>query len=465
MKDGHKDKRMINKLSRGLSGFSLHHVNHVNHVIMSEMRVSAIAFISLLLWNVNNTHAQDLEPAYATLCGASPEVVVAALACGDAGTRELALAQIARENRAPELTRAAADAVSTRLPPGVKEQLIAVLSERGDPSVAPVVRKALSDADPAVRAAAAEACGLLKDVRATDALFKMLEGGQREAAREALRRIPDPAIDARLVKLLRKGEGAPRVTALELLAARRYAGLFPLLLDKRLFGAGDAALDKAAAGAIRTYAPAGSFEEILAFALALPAPSADLLAGTLAVTLGEAADQPACERRIEAALATCDASAVPLLTGLMAASQGPDALRVLSGRLGSADSEVRKDAVRNLGKWTGEAALVPLVLAAKRERDAGAQTLAWRAVVDIVNRPDKIVDLYQPVDAIQQAVWYAPRREEQVAALYALPRYHPKSAAVEWLLGKVEAEKPELAAEVRRVKDTLEPPLAEAPAK
>ena len=405
-------------------------------------------------------HAQDVEPANARVKGAKPDAVIAALESGDVFTREAALAQIARENRSPELTRAAAEALATVRQPGVKAQLIAVLAERGDASVAPAVRLALTDADPAVRAAAAEACGLLKDAKAAEALFGMLEGGQGEAAREALRRIPGKAIDVRLVELLQKSDGAYRVLAVELLAARRYKGLFPLMLDKRLFEAGDAALAKAAAGAVRTYAPADSFGLILAFALSLPAPSAELLAGTLSATLAEAADKPSCERRIEKALGQDGAAHVPLLIGLLAASQGADALRVLSKRLESDALEVRKEALRDLGKWSSEAALPPLVLAAKRERDVGAQTLAWRAVIDVANRPDKITDFYQPVSAIQQAVWFAPRRAEKIAALQALPLYHPKSWEVEWLLTKIETELPEMAEEASRVKDALVPPFS-----
>jgi HEAT repeat protein len=403
--------------------------------------------------------AQELSPACAKLQSAAPAAVIAALESEDVYLREVALAKIAREDLSPELTRAAAEAVAAVRLPGVKAQLIAVLAERGDASVAPAVRAALKDADPTVRAAAAQACGLFKDVPAADALFDLLGGGEAEAAREALRRIPNPAIDDRLVALLAGGGGTNRVMALDLLAARRYGGVFELALDKGLFGS-DPALAKAAAGAIRAYAPAGGFERVLDFALALPAPSAELLAGTLSVTLDEAADRAACERRVGRALASCGAAHAPLLTGLLAASQGAEALSALSKRLESADLEARKDAVRNLGKWNSEAALVPLVLAARREADAGAQTLAWRAVLDIVKRADKIADFYQPVSAIHQAIWYAPRREEQVAALQALPLYHPKSWEVEWLLTKVETEKPELAEEAGRVKDALVPPFS-----
>lgn len=405
-------------------------------------------------------HAQDVESAYVTFHGAKPDAVIAALDSEDVYARERALAQIARENLAPELTRAAADAVGVLRSPEVKAQLIAVLAERGDASVAPVIRRALKDDDPVVKSAAARACGLLKDTRATDALWDLLEGVHDEVAREALRRIPDRLIDLRLVKQVRKGEGAQRVKALDLLVARRYGGAFEVAFDPALFTAGDPALAKAAAGAIRTYAPTDGFERVLAFALALPAPSADLLAGTLASTLSETPDRAFCERRIGAALTGREALHAVMLTGLLAASQGVDALRVLSGRLESGDLEVRKDAMRNLGKWNGEAALVPLVLAAKRERDAGAQTLAWRSVIDIVRRADKIADFYQPVSAIQQAIWCAPRREEQVAALQALPLYHPKAWEVEWLLTKVETEKAELAEEARLVKDALVPPFS-----
>ena len=404
--------------------------------------------------------AQDFESSYAKLRDSKPEVIVAALESSDVYTRELALAQIARENRSPELTRVAAEAVATMSQPEVKAQLIAVLAERGDTSVLPVVRKALTDANPAVRVAAAEACGVLKDTKAADALFEMLTGEQGEVAREALRHIPGKAIDVRLLKLLQDSECAHRVVAVDLLATRRYKGLFQVLLDKRFFESGDAALAKAVAGAIRIYAPDDSFPLILAFALSLPEPSAELLAGTLSAILGAATDQPACLRRIDHALATCEATRAPLLTALLATSQDNESLRLLSLRLESDDLEVRKDAVRNLGKWSNESALTPLVLCAKRERDAGAQTLAWRAVVDIVNRPDKGVDFYQPVSAIQQAVWYASRREEKIAALCALPHYHPKAWEVEWLLTKIETELPELAAEAQRVKASLVPPFS-----
>jgi len=411
---------------------------------------------ALLTVGLRLAYAQGAESANAKLRDAKPEAIIAALGCGDVFTREGALAQIARGNRSPELTRLAADALATVGQPGVKAQLIAVLAERGDPSVAPAVRKALADSDPSVRAAAAVACGLLKDVKAADTLFGMLGGEQGGVAYEALRRIPGRSIDAHLVTLLRKGEAAQRVMAVELLSARRYDGLFPLLLDKRLFVSGDAALAKAVAGAIRSCTPSGCFEKLLAFALSLPAPSAELLVGTLSVTLDEAADKPACVRRLAQTLTAGDAAYAPLLAGLLAASQSSEALRVLSGRLACDDLEVRKEAMRHLGKWNSEAALVPLVLAARRERDAGAQTLAWRAVIDIANRPDKIADFYQPLSALQQAMWHAPRLEEKVAALKTLPCYSPKAGeAVDALLTKTETENPELAAEARTLRSAL----------
>lgn len=403
--------------------------------------------------------AQDLEKAFATQQTAKPEAVIAALDSTDVTTREFALAQIARENMSDELTRAAAAAVASVKRPGVRAQLIAVLAERGDAAAVPAVRAALKDDDPTVRAAAARACGLLKDGKAADALFGMLGGEQDEVAREALRRIPGKAIDARLVKQVQKGTGEERVKALELLSARRYGGATDLALDKNLFVAGDPALAKAAAGVVRIYAPPGDFARLLAFALSLPVSSADLLAGTLSTALDEAPDRTAGEKRVGKALADCGPEWSPLLTGLLAASQGEEALSVLSKRLESSELDTRKDALRNLGKWNGSAALVPLVMAARRERDAGAQTLAWRAVLDVVRRSEKAEYLGQPVSAIQQAIWYAPRREERVAALQALPLFHPKAPEVEWLLAKVAAECPDLAEEAERVKASLTPPL------
>jgi len=423
------------------------------------MKQARVLFTLSLLAAV--TYAQDLAGTYAKLQGAAPEVIVSALGCDDVTTRELALAQIARESRVPALAQAAAEALAHVARQEVRAQLIAALAERGDQAAVPAIRRALKDADPQVRAAAAAACGRFKDAKAADALFEMLGGEQGEVAREALRRIPGKSVDARLVKQVRRGQGAERVSALDLLAARRAVGIFELALDPSLFTAGDAALAKSAAGAVRAYAPADSFGRLLDFSLSLPAPSAELLAGTLAATFGEAADKSACERRVCDALASCGHEHAALLTALLASGQGSGALHALSVRLEADSLDVRKDAVRNLGKWNSQAALAPLVMAAKRERDAGAQTLAWRAVLDIVRRSDKIADASQAVSAIHQALWHAPRREERVAALEALPLYHPKAFEVEWLLAKVEAEKPELATDAGRVKGGLVPPLAD----
>jgi HEAT repeat protein len=404
--------------------------------------------------------AQDLAPAHAALQDAAPDVVVSALGCEDVFTRELALAQIARENRAPALTKAAAVALPKLARPDVRAQLIAVLAERGDAAALPAVRRALKDPDPQVRAAAAQACGLLKDAQAADALFAMLGGEQDEAAREALRRIPGVRVDARLKKMIRKEQGVARVQALELLCARRGRDVFEVALDRALFESGDPALARAAAAAVKAYAPSGSFGRVLDFALALPPVQAELLAGTLGALLDESADRAACERLAAQALAGAGAQHAALLTALLAGSQGAEALEVLSVRLESADLEVRKDAMRNLGKWNGDAALVPLVLAARREGEAAAQTLAWRSVLEVVRRSDKLADLSKPLSALQQTIGSAPRREERLAALQTLPLFYPKAPEVEWLLAKVEAELPELAEEARRIKRGLVPPLS-----
>ena len=399
--------------------------------------------------------AQDWDAIQAKLARADVKTVVSMLSSKDVFEREAALAQIARDDKRPELTRAAADALATLTSVETKVQLIAVLVERNDPAASPAIRKALRDTDADVRKAAVIACGLMKDGKAADALIALYRQTASEEAREALRRIPNPDIDRYLVKTLKGGATSSRVAALDLLAARHYHGVYALAMNPKLFDGADASLTKSAVAVIRTYAPEGRFRPLLDFALKLQPQSAGLLLGTLSATLNESADKPANEQHIVSLLPTCKPDFVPVLTALLGSSQGAAALSELSRRLETGDVETRKDAARNLGKWTSENVLPALVFAGKNDRDLGVQNLAWRMLVDVAQRDEKVVISDRVIAALAETVCSAPRQAERSAAVDALKLYAKKNDVVKVLLDKIATEHSDLKADVDKIKREL----------
>ena len=399
--------------------------------------------------------AQDVDAIHAKLNGAEVKTIVNMLASGDVFEREAALALIARDDMRPALTRAAADALATLKSAEVKAQLIAVLAERNDPAASAAIRDALRDADSTVRTAAVAACGQMRDDKAADALIAMYRHSSTEDVREALRRIPNPSIDRYLVKAFKSRSSANRAALLDLLAARRYPGVCGLAMDPQLFGESDAALTRSAAAVIRTYAPEGGFRPLLDFAQKLPPRAVDLLLATLTTTLNESSDKVAHEKHIVSLLQACSPDFAPVLTALLSSSQGPIALSALTKRLESGDVETRKDAARNLGKWMSEDALPPLVFAGRNDRDLGVQNLAWRMMIDVAKRDDKMKITHRVVAALEQAFWLAPRQAERVAAFDTLKLYAKKNDGIKWLLDRIASERSEFADEVKQLQKDL----------
>jgi len=400
--------------------------------------------------------AQDWSAIQAKIARADAKVIVSMLASYDVFEREAALAQIAREDDNPKLTRAAAAALPSLGSPDARIQLITVLAERNDPAAAPAIRHALRDTDEAVRTAAIIACGQMKDDKAADALIGMYrQTPASENLREALRRIPNPAIDLELVKMFKMRIYTNRAALLDLLAARRYAGVYALAMDPQLFDGSDMTLTRSAVNVIRTYAPEGQFRPLLDFAQKLRPQAADWLLGILTTTLNEATDKATHEQHMVSLLQTCQPDFALTLTALLSISQGQLALSALSKRLASGDVDTRKDAARCLGRWMNEDALPALVFAGKGDRDLGVQNLAWRSLVDVARREEKMTINNRAVAALQEAIWNAPRQAERSAALDAFKTYLRKDGGLRWLLDKIEAERLDLADEVKQMKHEL----------
>jgi len=397
--------------------------------------------------------AQDWDAIHAKLARADAKAIIQMLTGYDVFEREIAMAQIAREDMRPELTRAAADALATIQSPDFRIQLITVLAERNDPAASLAIRNALNDTDENVRNAAIAACGQMKDDKAADRLIEMYKKApSSEDLREALRRIPNPAIDTYLVTALKSKTATNHAAVLDLLAARRYHDVYALAMNPNFFDDSNMTLMRSAATVIRTYAPEGGFRPLLDFAQKLKPQAVELLKGTLTTTLNEATDKVSHEQYIAGLLQTCSPDFVETLTELLSVSQGPIALSVLSKRLASDDVDTRKDAARNLGRWNNEDALPALVVAGKNDRDLGVQNRAWLAVTDVAKRENKINLKKRAVAALEQTIWFAPRQAQRTDAFEALKLYVEKDDSIKGLLDKIEAERFELADDVKELK-------------
>ena len=402
--------------------------------------------------------AQDWDAMQTKLARADVKAVVSMLTSTDVFEREAALAQIARDDKRPELTRAAVDALLTLTSPELRSQVIAVLTERNDPAASPAIRKALGDTDENVRKVAIIACGQMKDDKAADALIEMhKKSPSSDELREALRRIPNPSIDRYLLSALNSKTATNHAAILDLLAARRYHGVYAIAMNPKFFSESDMTLMRSAATVIRTYAPEGGFRPLLDFTQKLQPRAADLLIGTLMTTLNESSDKDKVshEQYMVNALQVCSPDFVPVLTALLGTSQGTIALAALSKRLESSDVDTRKDAARNLGRWMNEDALPALAFAGMNDRDLGVQNLAWRMLTDVAKREEKMQIKNRVVVVLEKAIWLAPRQAERIAAFEALKLYVKKDGGLKWLLDKIEAERFELADDVKELKKTL----------
>lgn len=199
----------------------------------------------------------DLDPATAA---ARLAVVLAAT---DWDMKQPALEAIVA-SRAPNLTSTLTGALESWDVP-TQVAVLAALARRGDPAAIPAVTTATAHRDPAVRAAAIEALGLLPGTSETASLLAMIAGGTEAAdakvARQSLARLNGPDVSATILAGTERGAPSVRAAFLEQIALRGMTEGLPLLLKCR--GEKDAVVRAAAVGAFGELAPFSEQKAIL----------------------------------------------------------------------------------------------------------------------------------------------------------------------------------------------------------
>ncbi len=357
----------------------------------------------------------------------------------------------------PALRHAAARLLET-LPPGTADRVIAaelprspepaaillleVLAKRNAPATRSAVRLAARAQSTDVRIGALRALSVLgdeSDVSMLATAAAMTEGDEQTAARDALRDLPAPGVDAMLRSSLGTvssfvssdgdltiGDPGFFVELIRTAAARRTPGVAAPL--RPMLASSPSGIAAAAADALGTI---GTLDDYIPLLDALVAPSAreDAVGASLEKALitlvGRLADRTATAPPALSALATARAGARPALLRVLAAVGGDAARRAVFREVST--EATREPAIRALAGWKdpGPAgdllALVPLL------PPGPLPVLALRGAIRLATLEGDL-PATDRLSLVVRALSLATRDEERKQALAALGRLDTPAA-------------------------------------
>ncbi|MGD0536303.1 MAG: HEAT repeat domain-containing protein [Verrucomicrobiota bacterium] len=345
--------------------------------------------------------------------------------------------RVARELPGRDVTDALT-AELDRLPAERRPLLLLAVADRTDDGVMAALHKAIeSDVKPLQLAA----LGVLQHAGHAACVPALLHAATdadadiAKAAKLALEKIEDPAVDAALLARLKEASGQERRVLIEVAGERRTAGalsaIVPCLADP------DAAVRATAVAAL------GSLGE---------APQAADLAGVL-TKAATPAEREEVTKALVALSSRVGAATVPYLMPLaksgepalriaalqaFAAAGGPAALTAVAAAVNDADEGVQDEAVRTLSTWPNSwpddsAVASPLLALAKSGKKASHQVLGVRGYLQFV-QVDKQLKDDERVARINELLPSIQRPEEKRAAIATLGGI-PSAAALDALLG------------------------------
>jgi HEAT repeat protein len=344
--------------------------------------------------------------------------------------------RVARELPGRDVTDALTAEVD-RLPAERKPLLLLAVADRTDDGVMAALHKAIeSDVKPLQLAA----LGVLQHAGHAACVPALLHAATDndadivKAAKLALEKIEDPAVDAAVLARLKEASGQERRVLIEVAGERRTAGalsaIVPCLADP------DATVRATAVAAL------GSLGE---------APQAADLAGVLAKA-ATPAEREDVTKALIALSSRVGAATVPYLMPLaksgepalriaalqaFAAAGGSDALTAVAAAVNDADEGVQDEAVRTLSTWPNSwpddsAVAEPLLALAKSGKKPSYQVLGVRGYLQFV-QVDKQLKDDDRVARINELLPSIQRPEEKRAAIATLGGI-PSAAALDALL-------------------------------
>ncbi|MDB5321944.1 MAG: hypothetical protein JWN40_3575 [Phycisphaerales bacterium] len=340
---------------------------------------------------------------------------------GDVQFRVAVLDALARAPR-EEITPALVGRLKSVAQPEVKADLLAALAKRGDVTARAAIMNATRDADPSVRVAALNALVLLGREEAIPLLIERITTDTdatvvAKPAAEMLARMPGEKPLAAAGDALAAAPVKSKVALLELLAARAAHGQSAAVLKQAADG--DLVVRLAALRAMEKVAGSQDLPRLIELALAAKdageESSAVKAAVAASIQLPEAGDRTAAW---VVALRKAQGGKRAALERGLAKLGGAAALGIVVEDLKSSDKVAREGAIGALAEWQDDAAVAPLLAAAK-SGDAAQQVTAIRGVVQVLKNSTTLSNA-ERVAAYSHAMAIAARPEERKMILGAL---------------------------------------------
>jgi HEAT repeat protein len=303
-----------------------------------------------------------------------------------------------------------------------KVDVLDALARRKDASAQQAVLAALKDADPAVRTAAiAPAVAVAGDAAIAPLIERVAAADETaavvKAAAEALGRMPGDKALASMATALATTPAKGRVILLDVLAARATPAAKDAVM--RQTADADPAVRLAALRAMEK--AAGEADAAKLIELAVAAKDTGEETAALKAAVAGATQGADAERRGDAFVAALSSAKGPKRAAIQRAVAkvgGKQAFDVVVADLKSDDAATKEGALRALAEWQDDAALTPLLGAAKSAGPVTQQVIAIRGAINVLKTSK--LPAAEKAKAYASAMEAAKRPEERKLILGAL---------------------------------------------
>ena len=313
-------------------------------------------------------------------------------------------------------------ALLPRVTPAIRARLLGALNASAEKDV----MAAVADPDESVRRAAIETLGRVGSGASVPVLLAAATdevNPGKSTAVVALAKIKGTGAADAIRQAAGSGSAKARAAAIGALAARRDTGALPSLLQYAADS--DAAVRKAAFVALGKLGTDSELDPLARMTVSGKSPEA---ATALEALASRSTDKASTAKKLLAA-AGADEQAQAAILQALSVLGGEDALTAVTKLTGSADKQVREDAIRALGEWSDFAAVKPLqAIAGNKDTPLNLYALAMQGIARLVKSSES-EPAPNRVDAAVAALESARRDDEKkmvLSALGAVP--HVKAA-------------------------------------
>lgn len=346
-----------------------------------------------------------LLPAVAARAADPVAMVVDLVTRDDAEFRAIGLERVRIGVKGEAATRAIA-ALLEKLPAARQAELVRALADRGDPAALPAFVALLDRAEePAARAAAIAAVGMLGSAEAVPVLLKSLAAGgpEQAAARRALTAIRGDAAVGQIVAAAKSGDPKLRPVLIDVITDRRVRSALPDLAA--LATDGDAAVRQAALKALGGMGGAAQVPAMIAGLLAAT-PGGERQAAeraVVAVCTRNPGHEEAAKAFLDAFKAATEADQESLLPALGAIGGG-GALAIIDGMVADAEAGRRQFGLKALARWPDATVAPRLIDLVGKARDQAERDLVLGALIRIAPLPDNKLDDAKKLDLVKRTM-------------------------------------------------------------